>query len=63
LVNNIYTLGIGIKEKRYSFDVAYVNSGYANYFVPYTLNNGVSYAITNNVRTSNIIISASFLID
>ena len=63
LVNNIYTLGLGIKEKRYSFDVAYVNSGYANYFVPYTLPNGISYAITNNVRSSNLIISASFLID
>ena len=63
LVNNIYTLGLGIKEKRYSFDVAYVNSGYANYFVPYTLSNGISYAITNNVRSNNLIVSASFLID
>jgi len=63
LVNNIYTLGMGIKEKRYAFDIAFVNSGYANYFVPYTLSNGVSYAITNNVRANNLIISASFLID
>ena len=63
LVNNIYTLGFGIKEKRYSFDLAYVNSGYSNYFVPYSLSNAVSYAITNNVRSSNIVLSANFLID
>lgn len=63
LVNNIYTFGFGIKTKKYAFDFAYVNSGYADYSVPYTLKTGVSYAVTNNVRASNIVLSASFNID
>lgn len=63
LVNNIYSLGFGIKTKGYAFDFAYVNSGYADYTVPYTLQNGTSYAITNNVRASNIVLSASFTIE
>lgn len=68
LVNNIYTLGFGVKTKNYSFDLAYVNSGYADYSVPYTLTtqlneNRTTYAITNNVRATNIVLSASFVID
>jgi hypothetical protein len=63
LINNSYTLGFGVKNKNYAFDFAYVNSGYADYSVPYALENGTSYSITNNVRTSNIVLSASFIID
>jgi hypothetical protein len=65
LVNNVYTLGFGIKSNKYSFDAAYVNSGYADYSVPYTLQNPAktSYTITNNVRSTNIVLSASINID
>jgi len=63
LVNNVYTLGFGIKTATYSFDASYVNSGYADYSVPYTLKTGVSYSITNNIRSSNIVLSASINID
>jgi hypothetical protein len=63
LVNNVYTLGFGIKSQLYSFDIAYVNSGYADYSVPYTLNTGTAYSITNNIRATNIVLSASIVID
>jgi hypothetical protein len=65
LVNNVYTLGFGIKSAKYSFDMAYVNSGYADYSVPYTLENPAktSYTITNNVRATNVVISAAINID
>jgi hypothetical protein len=63
LVNNIYTLGFGIKTKNYSFDFAYVNTGYADYTVPYTLNNlkpnQQNQTMTNNVRASNVVLSMS----
>lgn len=67
LVNNIYTLGFGIKTKAFSLDMAYMNSGYADYTVPYTLQTlptGASnQTVTNNVRVSNIVISVGFLLD
>lgn len=66
LVNHVYSVGAGIKSKTYSFDIAYVNSGYADYSVPYEFdkNSGLtSYAITNNLRSGQVVVSASFLID
>ena len=63
LVNNIYTAGFGIKNPQYSFDIAYTNSRYADYSVPYTLESGTSYAITNNVRVHNIILSVGIVLD
>jgi hypothetical protein len=68
LVNNIYTLGFGIKTKAYAFDIAYVNSRSAFYTVPYTLDsnnsaNGQSYAVTNNIRSSNIVFSVGLPIN
>ncbi len=63
LVNNVYTLGFGIKSKLYAFDIAYVNSSYSDYTVPYTLQTSTTYNITNNVRTSNIVMSATINID
>lgn len=63
LVNNIYTLGFGIKTDDYAIDLAFVNSGFADYTVPYQLSNGQYYTATNNVRANNFIISASINID
>lgn len=63
LVNNIYTLGFGIKLDEYAIDLAYVNSGYADYTVPYQLKNGQYFTATNNVRANNFIISATINID
>jgi hypothetical protein len=69
LVNNVYSFGFGIRTVDYSFDFAYVNSGYSDYSVPYTIDPAVTgnqytaYSITNNVRTTSIILSASFVID
>ncbi len=63
LVNNVYTLGFGIKTDNYSFDLAYVNSGYTDYYTPYTLNNGKAPVATNSVRTTNVVITAGFNID
>jgi hypothetical protein len=67
LVNNVYTLGFGIKTSKYSFDLAYVNSGYSDYTVPYSLSklpaNTSNYTITNNVRAVNFVISAGFRLD
>ncbi len=67
LVNNVYTLGFGIKTSKYSFDIAYVNSGYSDYTVPYSLDNlpanTSNYTITNNVRAVNIVISAGIRLD
>ena len=62
LINNIFTLGFGIKTKSYAFDIAYVNSRSAFYTVPYQLDannpvNGQSYAVTNNIRSNNIVFS------
>lgn len=58
MVNNIYTLGFGIKKVKYSFDIAYINSGYTSYYAPYTLINGNQPVATNNIRTGNVVISA-----
>jgi hypothetical protein len=67
LANNVYTLGFGIKTSSYSFDFAYVNSGYADYTVPYSLNklpnNTSNYTITNNVRAVNFVVSAGIKLD
>ncbi len=63
LVNNVYTLGFGIKTEDYSIDIAYVNSGYTDYYVPYDLKNGKYPVATNNVRTTNLVITAGFNID
>ncbi len=63
LVNNIYSLGFGIKTKSYAFDVAYVNSGYADYSVPYTLKTKTTTYLTNNVRSSNIVLSMGISLD
>lgn len=64
LVNNMYTLGFGIKTKSYAFDIAMVNGRSASYLVPYTVAAPrTSYAVTNNIRTTNIVISAGFTIN
>lgn len=63
MVNNVYTLGFGIKTETYSFDVAYVNSGYTNSIAPYELNNKLQPIASNVVRTSNLILTAGFNID
>lgn len=66
LVNNVYTVGAGIKTNAYGFDIAYVNSGYSDYYVPYQFSqssNLTSYAITNNIRTGQFVISASIVLD
>ncbi|MES2619084.1 MAG: outer membrane protein transport protein [Bacteroidota bacterium] len=63
MVNNVYTLGFGIKTDEYSFDVAYVNSGYTDYYTPYTLENNQHPVATNQVRTTNIVFTAGFNID
>ncbi len=63
LVNNIYTLGFGIKTDKYSFDMAYINSGYADYTVPYTLSNKATYSATNNIRSTNFVITVGLNID
>ncbi len=68
LVNNIFTLGFGIKSKSYAFDIAYVNSSSAFYTVPYSLDatnpvNGQAYAVTNNIRSSNIVFSVGLPIN
>ena len=68
LVNNMYTLGFGIKTKSYAFDIAYVNSKSAFYTVPYTLDNsnpanGQAYAVTNNIRSSNFVFSVGLPIN
>ncbi|MEX0596489.1 MAG: hypothetical protein WD512_08295, partial [Candidatus Paceibacterota bacterium] len=63
LVNNIYTLGFGIKTQNYAIDLAYINTGYADYTVPYSLENlktnQQNHTITNNVRATNVVISVS----
>lgn len=63
LVNNIYTAGFGIKTDNYSFDVAYVNSGYSDYHIPYTLSSGKHPTATNNVRTSNLVFTVGLNLD
>ncbi len=67
LGRNFYSFGVGIKKENYSIDFAYVNGSYSDYTVPYSLNNlGTSqknYTMTNNVRTSNIVISLGVKLD
>jgi hypothetical protein len=63
MVNNIYTLGFGIKTDSYSFDIAYVNSGNNTAYPPYELNNKKQPMANNVVRTSNLILTAGFNID
>lgn len=66
LVNNVYTVGGGIKTAAYGFDIAYVNSGYSDYYVPYQFSQNstlTSYAITNNIRSGQLVISASITLD
>jgi len=63
LVNNVYTLGFGIKTDSYSFDIAYVNSGYNNAYSPYELNSKKQPIANNVVRTTNLILTAGFNID
>lgn len=62
LVNNIYTLGFGIKTKKYAFDLALVNSRSAQYTVPYQIAdaNRTAYTVTHNLRTTNVVVSATF---
>ncbi len=68
LVNNMYTLGFGIKTKAYAVDFAFISSKSAGYIVPYQLDpnnpdNGSSYAVTNNFRTTNFVVSAAIPIN
>lgn len=63
LVNNVYTLGFGIKTDSYSFDIAYVNSGNTNSYSPYELSSKKQPIANNVVRTSNLILTAGFNID
>jgi hypothetical protein len=63
MVNNVYTLGFGIKTDSYSFDIAYVNSGNNTAYPPYELNNKKQPMANNVVRTSNLILTAGFNID
>ncbi|MCC6818030.1 MAG: hypothetical protein IT245_03955 [Bacteroidia bacterium] len=61
LVNNMYTLGFGIKTKKYALDFALVNALSAQYTVPYQLSNTnrTAYSVTHNLRSTNFIISTS----
>ena len=63
LVNNIYTIGFGIKTESYSFDIAYVNSGFTTNYSPYELTNKQQPIASNIVRTSNLILTVGFNID
>ncbi len=65
LVNNIYTLGFGIKTKSYAFDLAFVNSKNAQYTVPYQISDPArtAYTVTHNLRSTNLVVSATFPID
>lgn len=63
MVNNVYSLGFGIKTDKYSIDAAYVNSGYSDYFMPYTLESGNQPVATNNVRASNIVFTIGLNLD
>lgn len=63
LNTKVYSLGFGIKKSNYAFDVAYVISKTTTIDVPYTLVSGFSYAITNNIRSNNLVFSVSFPID
>ncbi|MBC7425374.1 MAG: outer membrane protein transport protein, partial [Bacteroidia bacterium] len=56
-----YTLGFGIREKKYALDIAYVTTKKADYYAPYTLNNSNNYYFaTNNLRAGNVVITATF---
>lgn len=61
LVNNIYTLGFGIKTKNYALDLALVKSKNAQYTVPYQLStpNKTAYTVTHNTNVTNFVVSAT----
>lgn len=61
LVTNIYTVGAGIKTRKYGLDFALVNTRSAQYTVPYTISDPsrIAYAVTHNLRSTNFVISAT----
>lgn len=63
LVTHTYSAGFGIKTRAYAIDFAYIRSRYSDYYVPYTTESAASYAITNNISSGNVVVSASFLLE
>lgn len=63
LVNNIYTLGFGIVNEEFTFDIAYVNRGYTDYYIPYTLENNQHPTAQNSVRASSLVMTVGFNIE
>lgn len=57
LARKSFSLGIGIADRDYNFDVAYVRSKWADYDQPYSLGNQETYFVTNNRSSGQLTVS------
>jgi len=67
LNRKFYSLGAGIVKDRITIDMALVFGRFADFSVPYTINNlsvnQKNFTVTNNIRTTNFVVSVAFKLD
>ena len=60
------TGGFGIREKAYFLDLALVGGKRADYYTPYSFNEGspyTAYTVTNNYRFWNFVVTLGFRLE
>ena len=55
-----FSLGLGVRQKRFFFDFAYRRSGVKSTYTPYQVTNGSQQFVDNNVTKESFVLTAGF---